>query len=382
VGDAGRGGTEQFSEAFGDVLRRLRKQRGRRQIEVAVEIPVDHSLVSRWETGSVLPTAKDLQNLRRILHLESQEGEELDYAWRRERDASSQDEPVGDGLRTVDDCIEFMQISVECVRKLRKAGQPRLAMVLGRRDAQCVFDHLRASSWSTGHFHALCDLSELLLEECKAGLDYLPGSVVRSGELQKTIKMQELAAAGSGRASAKLLHGIAREGVAYVSGNVGDAHELGLKLLAEVNRIPAEWIPEVVRACGINAGKLGNAETLQLTELALGKLLSERGDLPSGTRAFVLEGLARGWGGIDPVRAAKEIEKAWMLRESSEDSEGNSSLRYVQLVRSQAEVELALGAVDNRNDIQHKIESALTISEREAYDKYVIELKILGNRLS
>ncbi len=68
-----RGVVGEFSEAFGEVLRRLRRQRGWKQIELAVEIPVDHSLVSRWETGTVLPTAKDLQTLRRTLHLSEEE---------------------------------------------------------------------------------------------------------------------------------------------------------------------------------------------------------------------------------------------------------------------------------------------------------------------
>lgn len=379
--ETGQGATE-FSAAFGDVLRRLRKRRGRKQIEVAVDIPVDHSLVSRWETGSVLPTARDLDELRKILHLNEEEADELEYAWRRDRSSFSQDEHVGENLRTVDDWIGFLRVSIECVRNLRKSGQPRLAMVLGRRDALNAFDHVRATTWSAGHFQALHDLSELLLEECKAGLDYLPGSAVRAGELQKTLRMQDLAANGSGKPIARLLHGIAKEGVAYVAGNLGQAHDLGLSLLHEIDQIPPEWIPEVIRACGINSGKLGTAETLQLAEQALSRLLTERDDLPAGTHAFVLEGVARGWGGIDPVRAMGEIEKAWLVRESSEDSEGNSSLRYVQLVRSQAEVELALRTVENRNDILRKIETALTISERERYDKYVLQMKKLGDRLS
>lgn len=373
---------EQFSAAFGDVLRRLRKQRGRRQIEVAVEVPVDHSLVSRWETGAVLPTAQDLNKLRDILNLRDDENEELEYAWRRERTASSADEQIGESLRTADDWIRFLRVSVECVRQLRKSGQPRLAMVLSHRDAYSAFNHLRATPWSTPHFQALSDLSELLLEESKAGLDYLPREVVRRGELDRTIRMQGLAASGSGMVTARLLHGVAREGAAYVSGNVGEAHDLCLRLLRDIDKIPAEWIPEIVRASGINGGALGNAETLQVTEFALGKLLAERDDLPEGTQAFVLEGLARGWGGVDPVRAIDEVNKAWVLREASSDTEGNSSLRYVQLVRSQAEIELALRSLDNHLDLVRKIDMALTVSKREGYDRYITQLTTLGNRLA
>ncbi len=372
---------EPFAAAFGELLRRLRKKRGWRQIELAVEIPVDHSLVSRWETGAVLPAARDLNALRRVLGLDIEEQDQLEFAWRRQRQALT-DEVESAPLGTVDQWIESIRVSVECVRSLRKAGQPRLALTLGRRDAQAAFDQLRSTSWSPGHFRALAELSELLLEECKAGLDYLPSELVRQGELRRTLRMQDLAASGSGEPSAKLLHVIAKEGVAYVSGNFGDAHLLGVSLLDSSDHLSPEWIPEVVRACGINAGRLRSAEALEATETAVGHLLSEQESLARGTRAFVLEGLARGWGGIEPERAVTIIERAWSLRDMSDDSEGISALRYVQLVRSQAEVELALRCQGNRNDTLDKIQKALAISAREAYDKYVIELTALANRLT
>lgn len=375
--DGGSGVVAPFSERFGDVLRRLRKQRGRRQIEISVEVPVDHSLVSRWETGGVLPTARDLRALQRILRLSDEERDELDYAWRRERDVDA-DHP----LRTAEEWMGSLRVSVECVRGLRKSGQPRLALILSRRDARAAFEGLRSAAWSAGHARALAELSELLLEESKAGLDYLPSSAVRRGELVATVRMQGLVAEGSGDPTARTLHTIAKESISYVSGNYGDAHELGLALLDDVGQVPVEWIPEVIRACGINAGRIGCAETLTLTESALTRLVAERDDLPRGTQAFVLEGLARGWAGMDAAHAVTVIEAARSLREASEDSEGHSSLRYVQLVRTQAEVELALRSRGNRSDILRHIDAALCISEREGFDKYILEIQALGDRLS
>ncbi|MFI7425273.1 multiprotein-bridging factor 1 family protein [Nonomuraea sp. NPDC049684] len=372
--------SKDFDDRFGAILRQLRSERGWRQIELAVEIPVDHSLVSRWETGAVLPTGKDVDQICRALSLDEENVERLRYAWRRERDVSHGDEVALAWLPKVD-WVESIQLSVESVRALRKSGQPRTALMLGHRDALYGLDFLRSHPWRIDHPEALSRLSELLLEECKAGLDYLPQPAVRAGCLSHTIRAQAIAASGAARPLATLFHAIAKEGVAYVSGNIGDAHELSRQLLTKSEDIPPEWLPEVVRACAINSGKLSDVETLQATERALKVLLDERDDLPPGTHAFVLEGLARGWAGVEPRRALEVLDTAWRTRNSSEDSEATSSLRFVQLVRSQAEIELALHYSGNVGDTAAKLERALDICSRNKYDKYSIELEKLAQRI-
>jgi transcriptional regulator with XRE-family HTH domain len=372
---------QDFVEPFGTALRRLRKRRGLRQIELAVEVPVDHSLVSRWETGHVLPAAKDLQGICDALELTGTDADELHYAWQRERNASTFDELTVMNGRPVDEWIESLRVSVDCVRALRKAGQPRMALMLSHRDAETAFDRLRAHPWTRAHPQALSGLSELLLEECKASLDYLPGAAVRAGELDRTLHVHDLVSRSAGDPTARLFHTLAREGASYVAGNIGTAHELSLSLLDDHENIPPEWIPEVVRACAINAGKLSDAAAITRAEHALRVLLDSRADLSAGTHAFVLEGLARGWSRVDPRKATEVIGRAWELRTDSDDSESNSSVRHVQLVRSQAEVEIALRSTADRADTLTRIESALAISRREGYDKYVLELEALAARL-
>lgn len=371
-----------FFEPVGIILRRLRKERGLRQIELAVEVAVDHSLVSRWETGSVSLTAKDVRNITSALSLTQEESDELRYAWRRDNEHLLPGELEAPVLHGVDGWIESLRVSIECVRALRKNGQPRIALMLSRRDARVALDRLRAQQWTSGHDRALIQVSELLLEECKASLDYLPPQAVRAGELNEMLRLQQLAARSADSDTARILHVLAREGVAYVSGNIGDAHNLGMSLLDNHEAIPTEWVPEVVRACGINAGKLADRQTMERTEVELGTLLTDRDDLPVGTRAFILEGFARGWSTIDTKRAEKVIEQAWELRGSAGDSEGASSVRYVQLVRSQAEIELSARSKGNIYDTLDKIDKALLISLREGYDKYVEELQRLGDKLS
>jgi transcriptional regulator with XRE-family HTH domain len=370
-----------FEGRFGTVLRELRCGRRLRQIELAVEIPVDHSLVSRWETGATLPTGKDMDRICGVLLLDDESAEKLRYAWRRARNAVNADEASA-SLIGKTDWVESLQLSVECVRALRKSGQPRVALMLSRRDALHGLDFLRSHPWSAGHAEALGCLSELLLEECKAGLDYLPKSAVRSGSLSRTLRAQALAVSGAGRVKASLFHAIATEGVAYVSGNIGSAHELSRQLLSNHDELPAEWLPEVVRACAINAGKLADERTLSETEKALKILLDERDELPSGTHAFILEGLARGWAGIDPRHAITVIDLAWQTRNSSDDSEATSSLRFVQLVRSQAEVELALRYSGNTSDTLSRLEKAIEVSKQNQYEKYVIQLEALARRMT
>lgn len=349
-----------------------------RQIEVAVEVPVDHSLVSRWETGAVLPTRKDVDRICVVLALDEEQGEDLRYAWQRERNDAEADEDSTNGI----DWVEFLQISVESVRALRKSGQPRVALMLSRRDAIRGLDFIRSHPWRTGHGQALGFLSELLLEECKAGLDYLPKSIVRGGQLGQTLRAQAFAAKGATSANASLFHAIATEGVEYVSGNFGDAHELSRRLLTSHLEIPTEWVPEVVRACAINSGKVADAQTLSETEAAFNKLLDERSDLPCGTQAFILEGFARGWAGVEPRRAIEVIERAWQTRSSSNDSEALSALRFVQLVRTQVEVQISLRDVGNSSDTLRSLEKAIEICRRNQYEKYTLQLETLAHQIT
>jgi hypothetical protein len=349
-----------------------------RQIEVAVDVPVDHSLVSRWETGAVLPTRKDVDRICVVLALDEEQEETLRYAWQRERNSADADEDSASGT----DWTEFLQISVEGVRALRKSGQPRMALMLSRRDAIRSLDFLRSHPWRAGHGQALGFLSELLLEECKAGLDYLPKSSVRGGQLGQTLRAQALAVTGATSANASLFHAIATEGVEYVSGNFGDAHELSRRLLTSHTGIPSEWVPEVVRACAINSGKVADAQTLSETESAFNKLLDERGDLPPGTQAFVLEGFARGWAGVEPRRAIEVIERAWQTRNSSNDSEALSALRFVQLVRSQVEVQISLRDTGNTGETLRNLEKAIEISRRNQYEKYSLQLEMLAHQIT
>ena len=376
-------GPAEFWEPFGAVLKRLRTARKLRQLDLATQMSVDHSLVSRWESSTVLPVARDLESLRNHLQLSDEDCTELQYAWRRERE-TLEHARFGSLVRSdANNWVESIRVSIDCVRALRYGGQPRMAMLLSGRDALSALDSLRGQAWGPSHEQALIELAELLLEECKAGLDYLPRSAVRNGRLERPLKIQEFIAAAVRNTRVRVLSRICREGTSYVAGNFGTAHEIGQSLLDSREHLPLEWVPEVVRACAINAGRLDDVEGLfRVDAMVSSGFLDENADLPAGTRAFVLEGLARGMVVADADRAVEILGESWQVRENALDAESVSKLRFVQLVRTQAEIEVILRSHGNREDTLDKISEAFIISKDEGYDRYVQQLAILADKLA
>jgi hypothetical protein len=256
-----------------------------------------------------------------------------------------------------------------------------MAMLVSARDSQLAFQMLKRHRWTAEHRVALTKLSEVLLEQCKAGLDFLTREEVRQGMLKHVLQMHaSINAICPGDSSVFL--DIAREGIAYVGGNVGDAKVIGESLIQSHQGIPPGWLPEVIRAMAINAGHLEDAEAIASAHDLLERLMQDRGEeFSGGTHVFVLEGFARGWAKIDPANGIDVLANAWELREKSQDLETDSKLRYVQLVRSQAELELSLKSAHNIDDTMRKISNALSISVAQGYDRYIQQLQKLAKRL-
>jgi transcriptional regulator with XRE-family HTH domain len=369
---------EEFESSFGPLLRAFRDAGGMRQLDLATELSVDHSLVSRWEKGHPLPSGADVQRIAEVLKLDSTRADRLHFAWLRSR-AEKEREERGTNPEQL---LVRLDVSIDCARQLRKSGQPRLAFTLSERDAQTALEAIRAMPWSPGHVLVLESLTELLAEQCKAGLDYLPRAIVRTGALEPAIRTQERIASLADSELIRFFRDLSIEGAAYVAGNVGKSHEIGRELLRDMDSVPLEWLPEVIRAAAINAGRLGDRESLEDAELAL-RRGRERAQmaLDGATYAFILEGFGRAWGGVEPKEGVDVINRAWDSRDVAAGNGRDSLLRFVQLVRSQAEVEIALGSHSNVEDVRAKIERALSISRREKYDRYVTQLERLGERL-
>lgn len=360
-----------FYDDFSGLLRQHRLDAQRHQLQLAVEVGVDHSVVSRWENGHAYPTLAQLYEVGVALGLDEAQTIGLFMAWTREtgrmplRFIPARERPEA--------MAEFLDESIDCARHLRKAGQPRKALSLSRRDAVLALDHVQKFPRSALHAHLLTKVSELLLEECKAALDFMPRAEVKSGALGAVLTNMWLISAECRTAESRFLFDLATEGVTYVGGDAELAFRQTIELVNLGSSIPAPWRSEVLRAAAINAGRGGERDILLSIQLLIDNLL-KTGDLPNGEKAFLLEGLGRSWATIEPARGLDIIEQAWSFRDHAPESEGRSLLRSVQLTRSEAEVVAAHRGVKNDGNIVLKIENAINVSRVHGYDRYVHQL--------
>lgn len=365
-----------FVGRFGELLKRARETRRRRQIDLALDMRVDHTIISRWETGALYPLRGQLYELRKALALRDEQFDALYFAWKREADAVPPAFMMR-GQRPAE-LVDFVDKSIAFAREMRRSGQPRLAMVLCERDAAYVFDRIRELAWSQMHIEVLAHLAELLVEQCKAGLDFLSRADVKNGAMGDVLARLRMIEGACANEATHFYAELATEGATYVQGDVDDAFGQSMRLIESQNIIPTAWRPEVLRAAAINAGKVRNKDALQRVERLIKQLLdATSGRLGAGEEAFVLEGLARGWSSLDPERGHEIIDSAWKARRASTDTESGSQLRHVQLVRSEAEIFAADCKGADVAEAARKIRSALAISESNGYDRYVDQFKRL-----
>ena len=370
----------EFTSRFGALLRSMRKARRLTQLGLAMALPVDNSVISRWENGGDHPDRGQLERLRQRLTLTEEEFENLMFAWKREVERT----PilfVGE-LSRPSGLVDFTDRSITFARSMRKAGQPHIALQLCERDAQVVFDRIREQSWSSEHPRMLARLSELLVEQCKAGLDFLPRPEVRQGALSRTVNRLKLFADVCKSSDTTFFSELAMEGVTYVGGDVDTAFGQSMQFLEQFHHVPAGWRPEVLRAAAINAGRLNDRKILEQVEMMIERLLDDlAAKSDNGEAAFILEGLARGWAGLDHERGIKIVERAWDSRRAATGVDGASKLRYVQLVRSEAEVISSDPASADVISLREKVREALNISRTLGYERYVSQLMELLEEL-
>jgi transcriptional regulator with XRE-family HTH domain len=366
----------EFAGKFGDALRSARKSCGLLQIALANEIGVPDSYISKWENGSMYPSVGQLNAVRNALKLTDKEFEPLYFSWKREADAIP---PafMARGQRPAE-LVTFVDQSIGFARQMRRSGQPRMAMSLCERDVGYAYNRIKELRWSPMHLHVLARIAELLVEQCKAGLDFLSRADVRHGAVAEVLGRLRIIEEACANEVTHFYAELATEGTTYVGGDVGQAFGQSMKLIDNQDAIPVAWQPEVLRASAINAGKLENRDALERIEALIERLLdATSGRIGSGEQAFVLEGLARGWARLDPERGQETIERAWKARRDSSDAESGSLLRHVQLVRSEAEIAATdLEGADSAS-IAKKIRDGLRISEENGYDRYADQFKRL-----
>ena len=367
-----------FRTRFGDMLRQLRRAANIRQLDLAVALNIHDSEVSRWEKCIKLPSLGNMEAIRKNLPMRPLDFEALYYAWFRE----TQKTPHALRLDTdrPDFLIDFLAGSIDMARDSRQTGNPRTAMRLSERDVIFCLGQLRKFTWGSAHDVVLALASELVLEYCKAGLDFLPGLTVKAGALNTAVRLQKVIAQESRTPTTLFLAKLSEEGATYVSGNVPLAFVQSRALLAWEWPVPLMWKIEVIRALAINAGKVGDRTALIEVDRLIADLRTRYdGEIGNADHIFLLEGVARGWGTVDPDKGIDILRSMEGLRQQS--GGGRSDLRSVQLIRTEAEIAVGSHRGEGRVALVEKIEAGVRLSQQNGYDRYVAQLRLLRQKL-
>lgn len=325
-------------EAFGELLRAFRKAKGIRQLDLGLLVHMDHSAISRLESSQAAPKQPDVDRLADALALPDKQRARLLAAY--ERDVLRRSRLGSDILLRSEESIQLARSGVAEVCQLRRAGTPQLAAAVAARSAAWIRLMARRTSNDRAQAILLATLVDMLAEQTKSYLDYLlPDQtwplVARPIDEQRRI--------GEYLHDPRLLQlwKMNREGALYLAGRYHEAHTLSREFL-EAGALDPAWQPELLRAAAINAGYVDDNDGLQQATEQVDQLL-DTGSLDDMDAAFLLEGLARGQAAMRQPTALTTIERAWTAVGNGQRHGEFSSLRSVQLIRTQLKATQALG---------------------------------------
>jgi hypothetical protein len=186
----------------------------------------------------------------------------------------------------------------------------------------------------------LATLVDLLAEQTKSYLDYVLPDQTWSMVARPIDEQHRI---GEYLHDPRLLQlwKMNREGALYLAGRYQEAHTLSREFL-ETGAIDQAWQPELLRAAAINAGYVDDDDGLYRAAEQVDRLL-DAGGLGDMDAAFLLEGLARGQAALRQPAAFTTIGRAWTAVDNGQRRGEFSSLRSVQLIRTQLKATLALG---------------------------------------
>ena len=369
--------SREHEASLGSLLREARDAKGITQVQLSEAVNAGGGpIVSHWEKGTRHPTLAQIHQIQQELDLSEAGFEDLYYAWMRETSQVPMHWLLSDARP--EQLLEDLDRIIALVRGLRAAGQPRIAVVLAGRDAAAALRRLREFPWSSTHAEVIRKVAELVLQEVKAALDYLPRIAVSQGELNSQLALLQGAGAICDDTATRFLGALALEGATYVSGDVKKSYRQTRQLLDRSERIPQIHMPEVLRAAAINAGKSKKFDALIDVQARIDSLLERNSQqLSRNELGYLLEGVARAWGTFDPGRASALSQEAWTCAGFEQGLPATSALRFVQLTRTQAEIELSRPSGSARSSTNEQVAAALVVSRRENFDRYIDQLEAL-----
>jgi transcriptional regulator with XRE-family HTH domain len=334
---------EETLDTFGGLLRKYRLAKGLNQLALGMRAFLDHTTVSRLETGRQLPSPGDFERLATALDLFPHDRERLTFAL--QQDLLQRKSIPSELYLQSDELLFLTSEQVASVQRLRLSGKPQLAAAEASRYAHWIRMFVRRSRSDTVRETLLRTLADLLIEQSKSYLDYVfPNEVwqyatpliAEQQQIAEIIKDPKLA----------LLPDLSKEAALYLSGSVEQAQIVCGRLLVERGRLGGQWQPEVLRAVAINAGYLQDESGIVQIANTISRVLEEMGPSDPMIGTFLLEGLARGQGLVRDDKALETLEKAWHFVEVGRQQGNYSSLKTVQLIRTQLKTLRAIGGTD------------------------------------
>jgi transcriptional regulator with XRE-family HTH domain len=337
-------GVEETLDTFGGLLRKYRLAKRLNQLALGTRAVLDNTTISRLETGKQLPSPGDFERLATALNLSPRDRERLTFALQQDL-LQRKSIPSELYLQSSDELLFLTSEQVVSVQRLRLSGKPQLAAAEASRYAHWVRMFVKRSRSDTVREALLRTLADLLIEQSKSYWDYVFPSEVWQYATPLIAEQQQIATLIKDPKLA-LLPDLSKEAALYLSGSVEQAQIVCGRLLVERSRLGDQWQPEVLRAAAINAGYLQDETGIVRIANTIGRVLEEMGPSDPMVGTFLLEGLARGQGLVRNVKALETLERAWHFVEVGRQQGNYSSLKTVQLIRTQLKTLRAIGETD------------------------------------
>src|SRR5262249_50864451 len=122
---------------FGNVIRQLRKNRGLRQVDLAGLVFVDHTIISRVETGAMLPGADLRLRLMRALCVSKFDEEAFQLAYTQ--NLLTEHEIADMGVLSHEGALQYSEESLRLSQELRENhGDSEMAAIAAQQSARLL----------------------------------------------------------------------------------------------------------------------------------------------------------------------------------------------------------------------------------------------------
>lgn len=359
------------TEALGELLRARRHELGLSQVALAFRSGLDNTYISRVETGKQIPAKEDFERLVIAMKLSQEQRDRWVFAL--QRDLLQKKAEVPEIYLRPEELLSLTTMHVDAVRQLRLDGRPQLAAAEAARYAQWARVLVGRSRTERLRHRLLDALASLLLEQAKSYMDYvLPEEAW--GYTGDLIAEQRIIADQMQDVRLSLLASLSAEATLYVSGQHTDADRVCAQVLSRRKILDTRWQHEVLRASAINAGYLGNDDSMTNVAKIIDAMLKEGEAEDPLAAAFLLEGLARGQGALGQHAALETIHRAWQLLDKTRSGSHHSSLRTVQLIRTHLRVLQQL-EVFNPVEFERLGNKGLILAGELGYRRYSHEIR-------